>query len=80
VTQLLADALAATVSVAPAQWYSFKPIWPATDAEAADLERRALMMQAGTPDPGPDRVWAPADSTTTGVGVGAGPAKGEAGS
>ena len=58
VTQLLADALAATVTGAPHQWYSFKPMWPATDAEAADLERRALLMQAGTPDPGPDRRWA----------------------
>ena len=32
-----------------------KPIWPATEAEAADLERRALAMQAGRPDPGPSR-------------------------
>ena len=40
---------------APEQWYSFKPIWPATEAEAADLERRALAMQAGRPDPGPRR-------------------------
>ncbi len=61
VTQLLADALAEGVSVAPDQWYSFKPIWPATDAEAADLERRALIMQAGQQDPGPGRAWAPAD-------------------
>jgi phosphatidylinositol dimannoside acyltransferase len=77
VTQLLADALAATVSAAPAQWYSFKPIWPATDAEAADLERRALLMQAGRPDPGPDRAWAPTDGDAA---VEGGAAKGEAAS
>ena len=35
---------------------SFKPIWPASAAEAADLERRALEMQAGRPDPGPSRM------------------------
>jgi lauroyl/myristoyl acyltransferase len=70
VTQLLADALAATVAIAPAQWYSFKPIWPATDAEAADLERRARLMQAGRPDPGPDRAWAPAETVASGIGGG----------
>jgi lauroyl/myristoyl acyltransferase len=52
-TQAIADAVALTVRPAPEQWYSFKPIWPATDAESADLERRALAMQAGLPDPGP---------------------------
>ena len=54
-TQAIADAVAETIRPAPEQWYSFKPIWPATDAEAADLERRALAMQAGRPDPGPAR-------------------------
>jgi KDO2-lipid IV(A) lauroyltransferase len=53
VTQLVADALGANVGMAPEQWYSFKPMWPATAEEAADLERRARLMQAGTPDPGP---------------------------
>lgn len=53
VTQAMADALAATIAPAPDQWYSFKPIWPATAEEAADLERRALLMQSGVPDPGP---------------------------
>lgn len=71
VTQLLADALAEGVSSAPAQWYSFKPIWPATDAEAADLERRARVMQAGQPDPGPDRPWAPPDDDVAPVEGGA---------
>ncbi len=52
-TQAMTDALAATIAAAPDQWYSFKPIWPATDEEAADLERRAAQMQAGLPDPGP---------------------------
>jgi KDO2-lipid IV(A) lauroyltransferase len=53
VTQQIADALEANVGAAPEQWYSFKPIWPATAAEAADLERRAGLMQAGIADPGP---------------------------
>ncbi|HET8786234.1 MAG TPA: lysophospholipid acyltransferase family protein [Candidatus Limnocylindrales bacterium] len=52
-TQAIADALAATIAAAPDQWYSFKPIWPATAEEAADLERRATGMLAGVPDPGP---------------------------
>ena len=52
-TQAIADAVAESIRPAPEQWYSFKPIWPATEAEAADLERRALAMQAGRPDPGP---------------------------
>ena len=52
-TQRIADALALTISPAPEEWYSFKPMWPATGDEAFDLERRALEMQAGRPDPGP---------------------------
>ena len=52
-TQEIGDALAATIAAAPDQWYSFKPIWPATAEEAADLERRAAGMLAGVPDPGP---------------------------
>jgi KDO2-lipid IV(A) lauroyltransferase len=54
-TQAMADALAATIATAPEQWYSFKPIWPAGAAEAADLERRAQAMLAGQSDPGPGR-------------------------
>jgi len=54
-TQEMADKLTAIVGAAPAQWYNFKPMWPATREEAADLERRALIMQAGKPDPGPAR-------------------------
>ncbi len=55
-TQAIADAVAASVGAAPEQWYSFKPIWPATAEEGADLERRAREMQAGRPDPGPARA------------------------
>ncbi|MGZ9159567.1 MAG: lysophospholipid acyltransferase family protein [Candidatus Limnocylindrales bacterium] len=57
-TQAMADALASTIAAAPDQWYSFKPIWPATAQEAADLERRALLMQSGAPDPGPASEFA----------------------
>jgi lauroyl/myristoyl acyltransferase len=58
-TQAMADALAATIGSAPEQWYSFKPMWPATAAAAADLERRAKVMLAGRPDPGPGRGLPP---------------------
>lgn len=58
-TQALADDLARTIAAAPWQWYSFKPIWPATAAEAADLERRAAVMASGRPDPGPGRGFQP---------------------
>ncbi|MEO8571977.1 MAG: lysophospholipid acyltransferase family protein [Chloroflexota bacterium] len=62
-TQAIADALERSIAPAPEQWYSFKPIWPATAAESADLGRRAAAMQAGRPDPGPsaDRPHDPAD-------------------
>ena len=46
-TQQMADALGATSGAAPEQWYSFKPIWPPTEAEAAELARRADRMLAG---------------------------------
>jgi phosphatidylinositol dimannoside acyltransferase len=55
-TQAIADALETTIGAAPEQWYSFKPIWPATADEMDDLERRAGMMLAGVPDPGPSRA------------------------
>jgi KDO2-lipid IV(A) lauroyltransferase len=58
VTQAMADELAASIAAAPDQWYSFKPMWPATPEEAADLERRAGLMQAGLPDPGPAAEFA----------------------
>ena len=56
VTQLLADALAEGVSAAPAQWYSFKPIWPATDAEGR-RPRAPRTPHAGRP-PGSRSAWA----------------------
>src|SRR6185295_16727800 len=40
-TQAVADALAGTIAAAPEQWYSFKPLWPATEAEQAALAERA---------------------------------------
>jgi KDO2-lipid IV(A) lauroyltransferase len=57
-TQAIADALATTIAAAPDQWYSFKPIWPDSAEEAADLERRATLMQSGVADPGPAREFA----------------------
>ncbi|MES2210684.1 MAG: hypothetical protein V4515_10945 [Chloroflexota bacterium] len=48
-TQLMADAFAATIAPEPAQWYSFKPIWPATPAEREALAVRAADMLAGGP-------------------------------
>jgi lauroyl/myristoyl acyltransferase len=48
-SQQMADAFAATVSRAPAQWYSFKPVWPATAAESDALEARARKMLEGDP-------------------------------
>lgn len=57
-TQAMADALAAAIAAAPDQWYSFKPMWPATAEEAADLERRAELMRSGVPDPGPAPAFA----------------------
>jgi lauroyl/myristoyl acyltransferase len=46
-TQQMADALGATIGAAPEQWYSFKPIWPPTEEEAAELAQRAERMLAG---------------------------------
>jgi KDO2-lipid IV(A) lauroyltransferase len=60
-TQAIAAALEITIGAAPEQWYNFKPIWPATTEESDELERRAKVMQAGRPDPGPG---ATADSGT----------------
>jgi KDO2-lipid IV(A) lauroyltransferase len=45
-TQEIATALEATIAAAPDQWYSFKPMWPPTQAEAAELEVRAAAMLA----------------------------------
>ncbi|HET7676493.1 MAG TPA: lysophospholipid acyltransferase family protein [Candidatus Limnocylindrales bacterium] len=40
-TQALADTLEAMIRPAPEQWYTFKPVWPATAEEAAGLAARA---------------------------------------
>lgn len=40
-TQRIADALERTIAAAPEQWYSFKPQWPATAEEKAELALRA---------------------------------------
>ena len=40
-TQAIADALEEMIADAPDQWYTFKPMWPASDDEVVELERRA---------------------------------------
>jgi lauroyl/myristoyl acyltransferase len=46
-TQQLAGALEQMVRDGPEQWFTFKPMWPNTGAETAELERRAAEMDAG---------------------------------
>ncbi len=43
-SQAVAEALERIISAAPDQWYSFKPMWPATAAEAEALAARAERM------------------------------------
>jgi len=50
-TQAIADALAATIAAAPEQWYSFKPLWPATEAEQAALAERVAPGAPAAPVP-----------------------------
>jgi KDO2-lipid IV(A) lauroyltransferase len=50
-TQEIATALETTIAAAPEQWYSFKPIWPPTEEEAAELAARGARMLAGEPRP-----------------------------
>ncbi len=45
-TQGIADALEDMVAEAPDQWYTFKPMWPSTPGEVAELERRAAAMRS----------------------------------
>jgi lauroyl/myristoyl acyltransferase len=47
-TQAVAAAVEDMIATAPDQWYSFKPIWPGTDAEKAALSERAAQMDAQT--------------------------------
>ena len=53
-TQEIAWALERTVAPAPKQWYSFKPMWPTTAAEAVELAERAARMLGGADPPGRD--------------------------
>jgi phosphatidylinositol dimannoside acyltransferase len=46
-TQQIAQALEASILAAPEQWYSFKPLWPATPAETRSLEARARAALGG---------------------------------
>jgi lauroyl/myristoyl acyltransferase len=50
-TQAIADALESFVRAAPEQWPTFKPMWPATEAEARRLEARAMEMLADDAPP-----------------------------
>jgi hypothetical protein len=50
-TQEIATALEMTIGAAPEQWYSFKPMWPPTDEEGAELAARAARMLAGEKEP-----------------------------
>ena len=45
-TQAIADAVEDMIATAPEQWYSFKPIWPATAAEKQALAERAAAVAA----------------------------------
>jgi phosphatidylinositol dimannoside acyltransferase len=46
-TQAMAAALQRTIAAAPEQWYIFKPMWPDSAEESAELEARAAAMLAG---------------------------------
>jgi lauroyl/myristoyl acyltransferase len=50
-SQQIADALEQMVAVAPDQWYTFKPVWPQTAEEKAELARRATEMAADSQRP-----------------------------
>ncbi len=45
-TQAIAAAVEDMIATAPDQWYSFKPIWPQTQDERDELERRAGALAA----------------------------------
>lgn len=67
-TQAMADALQATIGAAPEQWYNFKPIWPATAEESAELERRAVAALSGSvAAPAPVAERAPEPSASGGA-------------
>jgi KDO2-lipid IV(A) lauroyltransferase len=62
-TQAIADALGETIAAAPEQWYSFKPIWPATAEEQAVLAARAA---SGMKAPSADVSARPAELAAAG--------------
>ncbi len=43
-TQAIADALEEMIAAAPEQWYSFKPIWPETQAEKDELAAKVTNL------------------------------------
>lgn len=45
-TQAIADAIEDMIATAPEQWYSFKPIWPETQAEKDALAARVAALGA----------------------------------
>jgi KDO2-lipid IV(A) lauroyltransferase len=45
-TQAIAEALETMIAHAPEQWYTFKPMWPASAAETRELARRAATPEA----------------------------------
>lgn len=46
-SQAMADAMEITIRATPSQWYSFKPVWPATREEQDALQARAEAVLAG---------------------------------
>jgi KDO2-lipid IV(A) lauroyltransferase len=63
-TQEIATALESTIGAAPEQWYSFKPMWPPTDEEGAELAARAARMLAGKREPRPAPAGAAGDNAS----------------
>ena len=55
-TQKIAAALEAHISPAPEQWYIFKPIWPETAEEAAQLEARNRAAMANDAEGRPSQA------------------------
>jgi lauroyl/myristoyl acyltransferase len=66
-TQHIATALERQISPAPEQWYIFKPIWPETAAEAAQLEARNRAAMAN------DAKGAAPNAAASGTNWAAGP-------
>ena len=51
-TQQIADALEDMIAIAPDQWYSFKPVWPETQAEKDALAARVAELRVDEPGVG----------------------------